>query len=179
MLAAILSTLCFAACGGGADSGTTAGVTTPATGAAKERSSTPPNTEAEPHQNRSSAGSGGTSSAGEPADGSDGSGSTPKGTRSFIEPGGDNTIPTYGSEASRQRAAAAEAALRRFLAARAAADWDQVCALLSPLSVEQVEKLGKGHSCAATLGQIFAGADSSDLASSLRRFPFRAPPRRG
>jgi hypothetical protein len=49
----------------------------------------------------------------------------------FLVETGDNSIPTYGTEASAEELAAAEAGLSGYLSARAAGEWGAACARMS------------------------------------------------
>jgi hypothetical protein len=80
----------------------------------------------------------------------------------FLVPHADNSVPTYGSEASASQRAGAEAALAAFLAARARGDWANACAYLAASTRSRLEQLakpsnGKPAGCGPIL-KMFAGS---------------------
>lgn len=77
----------------------------------------------------------------------------------FLVPVGDNSVPTYGSEASSAQSAAAETSLSTYLAARAEGDWATACSLMSAAVAGQLEALAgeagtARQSCAAAYAQL-------------------------
>jgi hypothetical protein len=82
----------------------------------------------------------------------------------FVAPEADNSVPTFGSEAAASERAAAEANLKAYLGARAAADWSAACRLLASSVREGYEKLatGKDIGCAEVLAALSKGAGLSD-----------------
>jgi hypothetical protein len=85
--------------------------------------------------------------------------------RSFIVPGGDNSIQTYGREASAPQRARAGAVLKRYLTAYAAGDWPGACAQMS------VQLKGSLQRLARSTGKTSA----SGCAPALRAFSAAAP----
>jgi len=63
------------------------------------------------------------------------------GSAQFRIEGGDNSIQEFGEEADADEFEAAAAALHDFLDARAAADWDSVCAVVSEEVSQSLEKI--------------------------------------
>jgi hypothetical protein len=76
----------------------------------------------------------------------------------FVEPGADNSVPTFGSEASAGERSAAEANLRAYLRARAAHRWAAACALLAASVRQGFAKLAtsKGHAGCPKLLPVLA-----------------------
>ena len=88
-----------------------------------------------------------------------------KGAAGFIVAGGDNSIPTYGSESSSQEQTEAAEALTAYLKARAGADWGSACSQLGAPVRSQVEIL------AAAAG----GEESKGCAAALAKITEKAP----
>ena len=86
----------------------------------------------------------------------------------FVKPEADNSVPTFGSEATASDRAQAEATLKAYLQARAREDWASACAQLAKPTRQGYEKLatssskGKAPSCAQVLAAFSKGADLSD-----------------
>jgi hypothetical protein len=74
----------------------------------------------------------------------------------FLVKEGDNSIPTYGSEASAAQLASAEAVLSRYLGARAAGEWGPACAQMSAGVQKQLALLGgeNGGDCAFAYAKL-------------------------
>jgi hypothetical protein len=90
----------------------------------------------------------------------------------FLVAQGDNSIPTYGSEAQPGQLAAAEGVLSGYLGARAAGDWAGACSLMSAAAAKQVVLLGGepgngGTSCAAAYAKLSERAPPSERADPL------------
>jgi hypothetical protein len=90
----------------------------------------------------------------------------------FLVPTGDNSIPTYGSEASGSESAAAGAALSGYLAARAAGDWASACALISATVAKQVALLageagGSKPSCVDAYAKLSERPPAAERADPL------------
>jgi hypothetical protein len=90
----------------------------------------------------------------------------------FVVRQGDNSIPTYGAEASGSESAAAEAALSGYLAARAGGDWASACALMSASLEKQIALLageaGAGKSsCAAAYAKLSEHVPAAERADPL------------
>jgi hypothetical protein len=90
----------------------------------------------------------------------------------FLVSSGDNSIPTYGSEASGSQRAAAEQALSGYLAARAEGDWQAACSLMSASVTKQLALLageadGGKPSCAAAYAKLSERAPASARADPL------------
>jgi hypothetical protein len=66
-------------------------------------------------------------------------GSQAKGSGSFVVPHGDNSIQTYGAEASAGERRAAETAAATFLEARAEGNWAKACTVVAAITLKQVE----------------------------------------
>ncbi len=83
----------------------------------------------------------------------------------FLVPQGDNSVPTYGNEASTSALAAAEAALAAFLDARAHGDWSTACRYLAHPTRANLERFAKGSggklSGCGTVLKTFSGSGSS------------------
>jgi hypothetical protein len=82
----------------------------------------------------------------------------------FLKPEADNSVPTFGVEASGSQRASAEAALKAYLSARAKEDWPAACRHLAASVRKGFERLAKGKasSCAQVLAALSKGADLSD-----------------
>jgi hypothetical protein len=108
-------------------------------------------------------GSGGSSSSAEPPGG--------VGSASFIVPGEENTIPTFGHEAGEEEREAVSAVLEKNLQARAAHNWAGQCASLGGAAKEGMEKRaegeGKGTTCAHSLGRLGELAPKGILVNSM------------
>ena len=70
-----------------------------------------------------------------------GSSSQPRGAEAFVRPGTDNSIPTYGSEASPPTRAEATTALETYLQARSKGDWATACAQLGAIPKRQLDAI--------------------------------------
>lgn len=81
----------------------------------------------------------------------------------FLVTEGDNSIPTYGSEASAAQLASAEATLSRYLAARAAGEWGPACVQMSTQVQKQLTLLAgeKAGHCAAAYAKLAEQAPAS------------------
>jgi hypothetical protein len=85
----------------------------------------------------------------------------------FVKPKADNSVPTFGAEASASERGGAEVALRAYLRARASGDWVTACSYLAASTRQGFEKLaaspkGNASGCAPTLAALSKGADLSD-----------------
>lgn len=190
-LACVVLTVAFAACGGSGSSatsttGTTStsgsdGSTTQRPGASAagptKTTTSPPSSPAEVGSSSGPAGSG-PSPEGEPptqgpnptSPGSPGRGA--KGAAAFLVAQGDNSIPNYGSEASRSELIAATESLGAYLGARAGADWPRACSYLGAQVQKQLELLagasgGGGEGCAAAYAKLGSRIEASDRRSPL------------
>jgi hypothetical protein len=89
----------------------------------------------------------------------------------FLVPTGDNSIPTYGAEANTGQIAAATAALRAYLEARAAGDWGTACAHTAATLQKQLALLvgaqGAASACASTYEKLASRAPASARADLL------------
>jgi hypothetical protein len=90
----------------------------------------------------------------------------------FLVPTGDNSIPTYGSEASASQQAEATAVLSAYLAARAAGDWSTACAEMAATVRKQLELLAgeagaAKQSCGETYAKLSERAPASGRADPL------------
>lgn len=91
------------------------------------------------------------------------------GARAFVEPRGDNSIPTYGVESSSSERAATETALRRYLTARARGDWATACLAVASSLEQQLEAFSRSaKGCPTALRVLSAGAPASSRADVLR-----------
>ncbi len=113
-----------------------------------------------PASNTATATAGGTAGASHPAprSGSTSSSST-GGAASFRTPGGDNSIPDFGGEASSSERHRAVTVLAAFLRARADGQWSEVCTYLTGTIRRQMERLGKSAGgklagCASTVASL-------------------------
>ncbi|MGN6216101.1 MAG: hypothetical protein ACTHN7_03965 [Solirubrobacterales bacterium] len=91
---------------------------------------------------------------------------------SFLVGGGDNSVPTYGAEASGDETRAAEAALTGFLDARAKEDWTAACSYLAVSTRKRLEEFAKQpgskqKGCGPILGMFASSRAGSSLASPL------------
>jgi hypothetical protein len=76
-------------------------------------------------------------------------------------PGADDSVQTFGSSVSKDKAAAATSAMRSFLQAVAAVDYRKVCAGLSREAVKQTEEIsGEVGNCPAVLAKVMAPQNS-------------------
>jgi hypothetical protein len=90
----------------------------------------------------------------------------------FLVPVGDNSIPTYGTEASASQLAGAEAAISAYLGARAEGDWATACSLMSASVQRQIAVLsgepgGGRSSCATAYSQLSERAPAAERADPL------------
>jgi hypothetical protein len=90
----------------------------------------------------------------------------------FLVGQGDNSIPTYGSEASGSESAAAEASLSGYLAARAAGDWASACTLMLASVAKQLALLageagGSKPSCVDAYAKLSEHVPASERADPL------------
>lgn len=90
----------------------------------------------------------------------------------FLVAEGDNSIPTYGSEASSALTGRAQAVLSRYLSAREAGDWGATCAEMSAQVQKQLALLagepgGNGSSCAAAYAKLAERVPASQRADPL------------
>jgi hypothetical protein len=189
----------LAACGGGGSSATTSGE--PGSGTSVERPGSSPGEQSSRSSAREGAGPSGTktgTSASE-SSGDSGSGTAPvtratartaeKAARRqaaavhrrlaqsagaaapFLVETGDNSIPTYGSEASAGELAAAEAVLSGYLAARAAGDWGTACAQMSAQVQKQIAvfagEAGAGTRCPQANAKLAERSPASARATPL------------
>jgi hypothetical protein len=96
------------------------------------------------------------------------------GNKEFITPGGDNTIQEFGEEGSAAERRAASTVVVAFVRARAAGDWETVCAHMSATTLQPVEKMAqsipqyKGKGCAEILVLLTGEAPESFRASSIK-----------
>lgn len=146
----------LAGCGGGSDESTTA----PSTATTAEAPA-PGGTAGQNEQQRGPAPR--ESSKPAPKAGKEGS-TPPHGDASEFETkGGDNSISRYGGEAAHSELAEAAKVLHTYLNARAANDWQVVCAQLAPsvkasltkAGIGPEAKSGGGPACAAILARLF------------------------
>jgi hypothetical protein len=93
----------------------------------------------------------------------------------FLDAGADNSVPTFGHEASPAVRSAAEANLRAYLKARAAEQWSEACSLLAASVRGGFEKLAarskaRVSSCAkilSVLAPLKPGVPANPLQGSL------------
>jgi hypothetical protein len=90
----------------------------------------------------------------------------------FLVPTGDNSIPTYGSEASASQQAEATTALSGYLAARAADEWSTACAEMAATVTKQLALLageagGAKPSCADAYAKLSERVPASQRVSPL------------
>jgi hypothetical protein len=95
-----------------------------------------------------------------------------KGAAAFLVPQGDNSIPNYGSEASRSELVAATDSLGAYLDARAGADWPRACSFLGAQVQKQLGLLagepGSGSGgCVAAYAKLASRIETSDRRSPL------------
>ena len=76
---------------------------------------------------------------------------------------GDNSIQTWGLEASDAEREAATASVQRYLDARAARNWSTVCGLLAAKPRREQSQFGGGASCAKAMASFAANAEDSVL----------------
>ena len=82
----------------------------------------------------------------------------------FVQPGADNSVPTFGTESSVAERKQAEAALKAYLQARDREDWASACRQLAKPTRQGYEKLGasSARGCAPILAALSKGAELSD-----------------
>lgn len=90
----------------------------------------------------------------------------------FLVGGGDNSVPTYGSEASSSQRSSAEVALSAFLSARAREDWPSACGYLAAATRSRLEEFAKGSQskakgCGPILKMFSTSGPGPSLASPL------------
>lgn len=117
----------------------------------------------------SRSGSGGGSSDGQ----SSGGGSSGPSSE-FVTPGGDNSIPEHGSEASSSERAQASQVLETYMQARQAQNQQAACASLSKAAQGQLQDLAtavpevdRGDSCARILTQVDQRTPASARADTM------------
>lgn len=76
---------------------------------------------------------------------------------------GDNSIQTWGLEASDAEREEATATVQRYLVARAAGNWSTVCQLLAAKPRREQEQFGGGASCAQAMASFAADASTTTL----------------
>jgi hypothetical protein len=76
---------------------------------------------------------------------------------------GDNSIQTWGLEASDTEREAATATVQRYLDARAADNWSTACQLLAAKPRREQEQFGGGASCAQAMASFAADASPATL----------------
>ncbi len=76
---------------------------------------------------------------------------------------GDNSIQTFGREASSAERAQATASVQAYLDARAAGDWPKVCAHLAAGPRAEQRQLAGGASCASAMESFARGASTATL----------------
>ena len=167
-LVAFLAALALAACGGsGATSTSTAGTTSPPPPATSTPTTTAPTTPRPAAKTRSPKPPPAAKPVPPPALVKQAAKAAP-----FLVPKGDNSIPTYGSEASGSEQAEATAALSGYLAARAAGDWARACSLMSASVAKQLALLageagGSRPSCEAAYAKLSERAPAAERADPL------------
>jgi hypothetical protein len=90
--------------------------------------------------------------------------------------GGDNSIQTYGAEASGAQRAHARAVVEAYLDARAAGSWAQACAYLVPrmrasMQAAARSSQGKVSGCGGVMEAIAANTPQADLQSAAQIEP--------
>jgi hypothetical protein len=157
LLCALLAALGLLACGGGGDDSSSGAGSTAATSGSSTSTAAPP--AFLKHTEASSETAADRRAAGRAAP--------------FVQPEADNSVPTFGSEASASERGEAEVALRAYLRARAREDWATACSDLAASTRQGYEKLAssakaKASGCAPILAALSKGADLSDpLTGSL------------
>jgi hypothetical protein len=81
---------------------------------------------------------------------------------------GDNSIQTYGREASASQRARATATVQSYLDARAARNWGTVCHLLAAKPRAEQERFADGVSCAKAMASFAAHAPTAVLEEEAR-----------
>ena len=81
---------------------------------------------------------------------------------------GDNSIQTYGLEASSAERAQATAAVQAYLDARASGNWSKVCSLLTAKPRAEQGQFAGGASCAKAMASFAAHAQTSVLEEEAR-----------
>jgi hypothetical protein len=76
---------------------------------------------------------------------------------------GDNSIQTWGLEASDAEREEATTTIQRYLDARAAGNWSTVCQLLAAKPRREQEQFGGGASCAQAMASFAADASTATL----------------
>lgn len=164
--AAVLLAATFAACGGSDDSGQTKAASSAQTTQAKAEIGAGAGEKQAPKPERHK-------TAGKPSrqeNGDNGDSSTAgrvdseSGSKSFIVPGGDNSIQRFGGEADSSERERAAAALESFLDAQANREYARACSLMSEATQGALEQLAtaskkfKGADCATILRALTSGA---------------------
>lgn len=90
----------------------------------------------------------------------------------FLAASGDNSIPTYGAEASGSQQSEAAAALEAYLRAREEGDWQAACSRMAAPVVAQLRVLGSGGKsqkpdCPAAYGAVAEYGSAAELADPL------------
>lgn len=108
-------------------------------------------------------------------DGSGAASNSKNGSASFIVPGGDNSIQTYGEEADSAELKAAEEALNGYLEARAGAEWAKSCVYLTKGAIAPLTQLAartpqfKGANCGEILAKLQKTVSPSGLANTMTK----------
>jgi hypothetical protein len=96
-----------------------------------------------------------------------------KGGASFITPGGDNSIQTFGHEGSAAERGEVTAALSAYLRARANDEWAKECGYLAKVTIASLERVAsgapqfKGKGCATILEALMGEIPTSTRANTL------------
>jgi len=99
---------------------------------------------------------------------------TTQGSRSFLIPGGDNSVQNFGAEAGGAERGAASATLAAYLRARARDEWARECGSLAKATLAPLEHLAssaprlKGRDCGQLLKSLEAGVPPSARADTMR-----------
>ncbi len=87
------------------------------------------------------------------------------GARQFMTPGGDNSVPEYGTEASSRDRARAATVLHAYLDSEVVGDWAGACAYLSASMVGYLESVSQAgqRECPTVLREINSNASRESL----------------
>ena len=90
----------------------------------------------------------------------------------FLVGGGDNSVPTYGSEGSSAQRRLAEGVLAAYLGARAREDWSAACGYIAASTRGRLEEFAKGSGgklkgCGPIVKALSGAGSGASLADSL------------
>jgi hypothetical protein len=163
LLVAVLLGACLAGCGGGGESSTAVSASSQGTAAPAHEATAAKEAQTSSGQKPEKKKSTSTHPLPPPTPGSK---AAAPGVPTSKE--GDNSIQTYGVEASSAQRAQASAFVQGYLNARAAGSWAKVCAQLAAKPRAEQSRFAKGASCAAAMASFAKEASGAVLREEAR-----------